>query len=121
MGLGLSELFVLLIIAIALLGPDKIPEFAKLIGRYWYKYQKWREMLNREISREISPIKDSVEEITHSVKTPVEELKKVNTDNSHISDDLRKLAIELGIDVEGKSRSEIYEEIKQRVKGLDGD
>lgn len=121
MELGLSELFVLIIIAIALLGPDKIPEFARLIGKYWYKYQRWKESLNREINRELSPVKESVEEISQSVKAPVKEIKKVGTINSSIDEDLRKLAVDLGIDIEGKSKSEIYQEIKERIKGLSHD
>lgn len=55
-GLGGFELIILLIIlaALFLLGPKKIPELARSLGRAMGEFRRGRIELEREISREVS-------------------------------------------------------------------
>jgi len=134
--LGFTELLVLLVIAIVILGPEKLPEFARTLGKFWYEFQKWREMVQKEIAKEVEPVKESVEEMGKGLEETIEAAKKTVTIESGkgertlpkagydvkstevIDDDLRSLAIELGVNVEGRSKKEVIEEIREKIRGL---
>ncbi len=95
--LGPTEILLLIVIALILFGPKKLPELAKAAGEA------------------IRIFREESQKITSSA----EEAPK--TTQSSISDeDLRRLAEKLGVKTEGKSREELVEEVlkKAKEKGL---
>jgi len=56
-GLGFTELLVILVIALIFIGPNKLPEVARSVGRGY-----------RELQRAISGIKDEVEDFNQELK-----------------------------------------------------
>ena len=69
-GIGMPELIVILIVALIVLGPKKLPEVAKSLGRGY-----------RELQRAMSGVKDEISDVGKSVD------KEIRDYNGKIKDD----------------------------------
>ena len=80
-GLGFTELLVILIVALVVIGPKKLPEAAKTIGRGY-----------REFQRALTGIREEVNTIDSSVKEDLfkEKMKKAEKDTGSDPDDDKK-------------------------------
>ncbi len=96
---GTPELIILVVIIVALLllGPTKIPELARGLGRAMGEIKRGRQEIEREIQKEL-----------YRSETPV----KTNAPMSTVA----QAAKELGVQVEGRSESEIKLDI---VRAMD--
>ena len=95
---GSTEILIIILIAIILFGPQKIPELAKSLGEAVRIFrEESRKLTEPTKSESSSPKKGKVTE-----------------------EQLTKLADALGIEKEGKTREELIEEIieKAKKKGL---
>ncbi|MEM4477374.1 MAG: twin-arginine translocase TatA/TatE family subunit [Candidatus Korarchaeum sp.] len=88
--IGLPEILIIILIALILFGPKKIPELARAMGE-----------AVREFRRASSQIAEEDE---------TDKKKEINTG-------IRELALSLGIDVAGKTDEELLEEIKLKIMG----
>ncbi len=92
MGLiGPSELILILVVALFLFGPDKIPEMARSLGKAMAEFKKAQIEAEREI------------------KQPDEQINDKETK-------IYNLAIEMGIDVKNKTSEQLVEEIRSKIK-----
>lgn len=95
MGLiGPSELILILIAALFLFGPDKIPELARSLGKSMGEFKK------AQMEAEFD----------------VRQINKPEDKNTKI----QKLAIEMGLDVDNKTTEQIIEEIRSKIKANEG-
>jgi TatA/E family protein of Tat protein translocase len=63
--LGGQELLIIVVIALLLFGPDKIPQLARTIGRFTREFNKYKDIMESTIRMEISRADEPVkEEIT---------------------------------------------------------
>jgi TatA/E family protein of Tat protein translocase len=69
-GLGFTEIIVILIVALVFIGPNKLPEVARSIGRGY-----------REFQRAITGIREEVNSIDSSVKEELFKEKGENPDS----------------------------------------
>jgi len=90
--IGVTEILIIILIAIILFGPQKIPELARSLGQ---AVRIFRE----EASRLTEPVKT----------TPEREEKSGESE-------LVKIAKTLGIETEGKSEEELKAEISKKMK-----
>lgn len=88
--LGPGELLLIILIALILFGPKKIPELARAMG---------------EAVREFRRASSRITEEDESTKARGEESSRI-----------RELALSLGIEVAGKTDEELLEEIKSKIK-----
>src|ERR1700683_5605965 len=65
-----AKLLVILVIALVVLGPDKLPKVAKQIGVLWGDFRKFRENLESEVRGNL-PDLPSTDTITQAVKSPL--------------------------------------------------
>jgi len=73
--IGFSELLVIVVLAILVLGPDKLPEAMKDLARFIKKIKKmWRDA-TADITRELE-----MEEMKEEIKKYKEEIKKLQND-----------------------------------------
>ena len=72
MRIGLTELLVIVIIAIALIKPDKLEEYAKTAGRMTRKFLNETKDLNESANE----IKETIESATKPISSITEEVKK---------------------------------------------
>ncbi len=52
--LGGSEILIVVVIALLLFGPDKIPQLAKTIGRFTREFNKYKDIMESTIRMEVS-------------------------------------------------------------------
>lgn len=63
--LGGQELLIIVVLALLLFGPDKIPQLAKTIGRFTKEFNKYRDIMESTIRQEISRAEGpTVDELT---------------------------------------------------------
>ncbi len=79
-GIGFGELILLLVIALIIFGPEKLPEVAKTLGKFYRQVKDYsdslRETVEKELSiEEIKKIKNIPNEVTQLV-LPAEEVEK---------------------------------------------
>jgi len=63
-GIGFPELLLILVIALIVLGPEKLPQIARALGRGLYEIRRATEEVRAEIERA------SVEEVTKKPEAP---------------------------------------------------
>ena len=59
-GIGMPELLVILGLALILLGPKKLPQLARSLGKTMGELRKATDDLKDTISEEIGPLKDEI-------------------------------------------------------------
>jgi len=52
--LGGSEILIVVVLALLLFGPDKIPQLARTIGRFTKEFNKYKDIMESTIRMEIS-------------------------------------------------------------------
>lgn len=63
------KILIVLVVAMVLLGPDKLPKVARQLGAGWRRFQDFREQLDRDI-REQVPDLPSSHEIARYARSP---------------------------------------------------
>ncbi|MEK6590512.1 MAG: twin-arginine translocase TatA/TatE family subunit [Nitrospinota bacterium] len=84
-GIGMPELIVILVIAIIVIGPEKLPEIAKALGKGYAEFQKT-----------LKNVKDSIDETTTGLE------KTIDIDEDNIPVDKNMTSKKAG----GKNESE---------------
>ncbi|MFN8371180.1 MAG: twin-arginine translocase TatA/TatE family subunit [Bacteriovoracaceae bacterium] len=69
-GLGFGELLIIFFVILIFLGPSKLPELAKALGKGIREFQKAKEGIAQDIHREVTDSKN--EKITAQYKQLVE-------------------------------------------------
>lgn len=117
MDLGFSEIVFILIVILFIFGPEKLPEVARKLGKYYKQLNEYKRILDEEIKKGFMEETDEIFKLPES-KKKVSSKKRVKPD---LDKELRSLAVSLDIDPEGKTREELLDEIKRKVKKEDSD
>lgn len=69
---GLSEMMVILVVALIVIGPERLPKVARTLGHLWGRMQRYVSGIKSEISRdmamdEMRKMRDSVEQEANSI------------------------------------------------------
>lgn len=68
--MGTSEILLILLAILVLFGADKLPEFARSIGKGMREVQKATDEIRKEIIQQTNVLKNEVEEFKTSLDTP---------------------------------------------------
>jgi sec-independent protein translocase protein TatB len=93
-GIGLPELVIILVVALLVVGPKKLPDLAKSLGKGLNEFRRATDEIKTELSdnqtyKDIQGIKDSIHETVDSVNpqalldvTPSSKAKAAKTESS---------------------------------------
>lgn len=70
-GIGLPELIVILVIALIVIGPQKLPEIAKALGRAFAEFKRATEEIKNSVKDDIEKAAGSPTESSKEVKAPI--------------------------------------------------
>lgn len=84
--LGLSKLAIIGVVALVVIGPEKLPKVARMAGTLYGRAQRYLHDIKSEVSREIEldelrNLQKEVEETAHSIKEGVEHSIAENIDD----------------------------------------
>ena len=69
-GIGLPELIVILVIALLVLGPQRLPELARALGRGMAELKRATQDLKDEIDAEVRKMDEPIEVKSHEKRPP---------------------------------------------------
>ncbi len=76
MKIGFTELLVVLIVALFVIGPDKLPEFAKKLGEALAEFRKYSESATKDIKESIvEPLEEAQKPLREAIE-PLRETEK---------------------------------------------
>lgn len=81
MRIGMSELMVILVVALFVVGPDRLPAYAKKLGEALAQFKKYSDEATKDIKESIvEPLEEAQRPLREAVE-PLEELNKTVKDN----------------------------------------
>lgn len=87
-GIGMPELIMILAVALIVLGPKKLPEIARSLGRGLAEFRRTTD----EVKREINSVEEDVEDAMSEDAEPGESKEATQGDSSSPADDSAKKA-----------------------------
>lgn len=82
MKIGMTELIVIFVVALFVIGPDRLPGFAKKLGEALAQFRKYADDATKDIKESIiEPLEEAQEPLREAV-APVEELDKAVRGNA---------------------------------------
>ena len=87
-GIGLPELIVIMIIALVVIGPSKLPDLAKAIGRGMAEFRKATQEIkdSLDLDDEIQEIKRDIVDSIDSVDRPIDMDMAGSPDNGEVQE-----------------------------------
>lgn len=82
-GIGLPELIVILVLALLVLGPERLPELARALGRGLAELKRATEDLKDEMDAEVRKMDETVEARSHEKSPAPPELPAPGASGSH--------------------------------------
>ena len=76
MKIGTLELVVIAIVALLVIGPNKLPEYAKKLGQAMREFKKASDSLTKEIKENIVEPLDEVQKPLKEAVAPISEMEK---------------------------------------------
>jgi sec-independent protein translocase protein TatB len=76
LSLSPAKLLVVLVIALIVLGPEKLPQMARQVGAVWGDLRRWRKVLENEV-RSTFPDLPPTHEVVQAVRSPLAFLDKL--------------------------------------------
>ena len=73
-GIGMPEILIILAVALIVIGPKKLPDLAKSLGRAIGEFKKATQEFKQsiEISSDLKDVKDTFEDMNESIKDAVD-------------------------------------------------
>jgi sec-independent protein translocase protein TatA len=88
---GIEDIILILIVALLLFGPNKLPELARSLGKATGEFKKAQMQTETELNQMVKPLEDKDEKI-------------------------HNLAVEMGLNVQNKSNEQLIEEIRSKIR-----
>jgi Sec-independent protein translocase protein TatA len=87
MRIGLAELIVIIVIAVALIKPDKLKDLAKTISKALLVIKEENEKIRKEV---VEPVKDVMDPITEPVKDAIQPVQDLQNEVMNTVTDIKE-------------------------------
>ena len=109
--LGGSEILIIVVLAVLLFGPDKIPQLARTIGRFTREFNKYKDIMESTIRMEVSradePAKDEL--------TVEQRIAKAGDNSAALIEAARASSPSDGVDAESETDDEATPTVARAV------
>lgn len=117
MKVGTSELLVIFIVALLVLGPEKIPKYAKQAGKFLGSIKVYADKLSEDINESVvkpleevkKPLKEAVEPLSNIADDINKPIKDINKSVKDIGKTKKKEALVSGAEEENNTSASIKE------------
>ena len=92
-GIGIIEIFVVLMVSLFVIGPDKLPEAARAVGRFFHSIKQYANEIKRSVAEH-----DVVQSLQEQDSFDIPELMPDNNEDE-------PMMTELDADIKGDSKS----------------
>ncbi len=82
LSLSPAKLLVILVVAMIVLGPEKLPGVARQIGAAWGDIRRWRTRLENEV-RDVFPDLPATHDVAQVVRSPLAFLDRLADEHEH--------------------------------------
>ena len=86
LSLSPAKLLVILVIALVVLGPEKLPQVARQLGAAWHDLRQWRSRLENEV-RGAFPSLPPTHELSQAVRSPLAFLDRLADEHERAQSD----------------------------------
>ncbi len=107
MKIGIQELLVVFIVALVVIGPDKLPYYAKKLGQALGQFRKYTEEATKDIRESVVEPLNEAQKPLREAMAPVTELEKDVRKNV---DEIKKSISDIGKPVKDKNAESISSE-----------
>lgn len=92
--IGFSEILVIMVVALVVIGPERLPHVARSMGQWWGRIQRYVSKVKQDVSSSMEL--EELREAQRKVQAEMDELKRsVQNVNSEINQNLAMLEKEL--------------------------
>ncbi len=92
--IGFSEILVIMIVALVVIGPERLPQVARILGNMWGRMQRYLNQVKQDVNNSMEL--EELREMERKVKAETEALERsVQQAGSNLDLDVRKLKHEL--------------------------
>jgi sec-independent protein translocase protein TatB len=74
-----GKLLVIGVVALVVVGPERLPKVARTIGTFWHDFSRWRATIDEQV-RGVFPDLPATHEIVAAVRSPVTLLDRLARD-----------------------------------------
>ena len=113
-GIGSTELLIILVVALIVIGPSKLPEIAKTLGKAMAEFRRVSSDVKRTIEMEVE--KEEERRSAASKEETEKELKILSQDKGTKDDQEEEVLIEGDLEEEESSRNE-RASLKEEING----
>lgn len=93
--IGFTEIMVILLVALVVIGPERLPQVARTLGGYWGRVQRYVSKVKRDVNESIEL--DELREMERQAKGGADELQRsIQQAASDIELDLRQTGNQVG-------------------------
>jgi Tat protein translocase TatB subunit len=78
-GIGLPELIVIMVVALLVVGPSKLPELARSLGKTFQEFRRIADDVKETLEEETTDVKTSSEQRAENKEEPEKESDKIET------------------------------------------
>ncbi len=101
---GLSELVVIMVVALVVIGPKRLPAVARSMGRWWANLQRYINRIKMDVTNTME--REELRELERKVKAEAEALERsVQQTGSAIDHEARQLGKELEQPAQGPGQA----------------
>jgi Tat protein translocase TatB subunit len=88
-GIGMPEVLLILAVALIVIGPKKLPDLAKSLGRAFNEFKKATQEFKQsiEINSDIKDVKETFEDMNESIKKAVDDVSTPSNDKKEVENE----------------------------------